>query len=277
MNPSCKKVLLSRQDFIYSCTAFSAFAGTFPENCVLLADTYDTLNSGIPNAIRVGKEMESRGQKLLGIRLDSGDLAYLSKKAREMLDNEGLDYVKIVASNQLDEHVIKSLTEQSAPIDVFGVGTSLVTGMGAGALDGVYKLCMISGNPSLKVSDNITKITLPGKKTVYRFRDDQGMFVADGIALDEETGSDIIYHPFETGKSTDISRCKKEQLIHKVMDKGRMISGSKSPDQISEYLKSRLDCLPEEQKRFMNPHIYKVGISSPLLALRQKLAGKVKS
>jgi len=198
----------------------------------------------------------------------------LSKKGREMLDSEGLDYVKIVASNQLDEYVIKSLMEQSAPIDVFGVGTALVTGMGAGALDGVYKLCQINGKQTLKISDNITKITLPGKKSSYRFRDDKGMFTADGIALDEETDFDIIHHPFEAGKSSNISGCKQEQLIHKVMNKGRKESGKKSPGKISEYAQSRLQFLPGEQKRFMNPHIYKVGISSQLLELRQKMTGK---
>jgi nicotinate phosphoribosyltransferase len=265
------------QSFEDEYTAFRTFARIFPENCVLLVDTYDTLKSGLPNAIKVGKEMERTGQKLFGIRLDSGDLAYLSKNGREMLDGEGLDYVKIVASNQLDEYVIKSLTEQSAPIDAFGVGTSLVTGMGAGALDGVYKLSQINGKPSLKISDNITKVTLPGKKAVYRFRDDNGMFTADGIALDEETDFDIIHHPFEAGKSSNISGCKKEQLIHKAMHKGRKISGAKTPGEVSEYTQSRLKFLPGEGKRFMNPHIYKVGISSQLLELRQKLTRKNKS
>ncbi|KPL16605.1 MAG: nicotinate phosphoribosyltransferase [Bacteroides sp. SM23_62] len=262
------------QSFEDEYTAFRTFANIFPENCILLADTYDTLKSGFPNAIKVGKEMERTGKQLFGIRLDSGDLAYLSKKGREMLDSEGLDYVKIVASNQLDEYVIKSLMEQSAPIDVFGVGTALVTGMGAGALDGVYKLCQINGKQTLKISDNITKITLPGKKSSYRFRDDKGMFTADGIALDEETDFDIIHHPFEAGKSSNISGCKQEQLIHKVMNKGRKESGKKSPGKISEYAQSRLQFLPGEQKRFMNPHIYKVGISSQLLELRQKMTGK---
>ena len=265
------------QSFGDEYTAFRTFASLFPENCILLADTYDTLKSGFPNAIKVGREMEKMGQKLYGIRLDSGDLAYLSKKGREMLDSEGLAYVKIVASNQLDEYVIKSLIDQSAPIDIFGVGTSLVTGMGAGALDGVYKLCRINGKPSLKISDNITKITLPGKKTLHRFRDDKGMFVADGIALDGETGFDVIHHPFEAGKASDISGCMKEQLIHKVMNRGRKASREKTPGEISEYAQSRLKLLPGEQKRFMNPHIYKVGISSKLLELRQKLTGKTKS
>jgi nicotinate phosphoribosyltransferase len=221
--------------------------------------------------------MEKKGQKLLGIRLDSGDLAYLSRKGRDMLDSEGLDYVKILASNQLDEYVIKSLNDQSAPIDVFGVGTSLVTGMGAGALDGVYKLGEINGKPRLKISDNITKTTLPGKKTLCRFRDDKGMFRADGIAADEETGLEIIHHPFEPGKSSNVSGWQRERLISKVMEKGRKATGKQTPGEVADYAQSRLKSLPGEHKRFMNPHVYKVGISSQLLELRQQLTGKNRS
>jgi nicotinate phosphoribosyltransferase len=260
------------QAFEDEITAFRTFAEIFPDNCILLADTYDTLNSGFPNAIKVAKEMEERGQNLLGIRLDSGDLAYLSKMGREMLDREGLPHVKIVASNQLDEYVIQSLNEQSAPIDVFGIGTSVVTGMGAGALDGVYKLCEFVGEPRLKISENITKTTLPGKKTLYRFREDKGMFIADGIALDEETGFETIHHPFETGKSSSVLKWEREQLMIKVMDKGQKVFLPKTPAEISEYAHSRLKSLPGEQKRFMNPHVYKVGISSQLLELRKRLA-----
>lgn len=265
------------QSFQDEYTAFSAFAGIFPENCILLADTYDTLGSGIPNAIRVAKEMAGTDQRLLGIRLDSGDLAYLSKKARRMLDGEGLPYVKIIASNQLDEYVIQSLTDQSAPIDIFGVGTSLVTGMGAGALDGVYKLCMVRGKPTLKVSDNTAKTTLPGKKALYRFSNSRGMFVADGIALEDETGFDTIHHPSDTGKSSKISCNNKESLFHKVMAGGSKESASKSVEEVSEYVRSRWTLLPEEQQRFMNPHVYKVGISSKLRDLKQSLEKEAKS
>ena len=130
--------------------SFRDFAAVRPDDCVLLVDTYDTLKSGVPNAITVGKEMEKKGQKLKGIRLDSGDLAWLAKKSRSMLDEAGLSYVKIAASNQLDENVIQSLLRQGAPIDFFGVGTSLVTGRPDAALDGVYKLSFANGEPRLK-------------------------------------------------------------------------------------------------------------------------------
>ncbi len=129
--------------------AFRDFAKVRSENCVLLIDTYNTLKSGLPNAITVAKEMESRGEQLLGIRLDSGDLAYLSKKTREILDDANLEYVKIAASNQLDEYVIKSLKEQGAPIDIFGVGTNLVTGKPDAALGGVYKLAEYNDSPRI--------------------------------------------------------------------------------------------------------------------------------
>ncbi len=133
------------QSFEDELSAFRQFSRTFPENCILLVDTYDTLRTGVPNAIKVAKEMEREGNKLSGIRLDSGDLAYLSKNARKMLDDEGLQYVKIIASNQLDEYVIRSLREQNAPIDSFGVGTNLITGKKDAALDGVYKLVHSDG------------------------------------------------------------------------------------------------------------------------------------
>lgn len=264
------------QSFSDELTAFRIFAEKFPDSCILLVDTYDTLKSGVPNAITVGLEMQKEGKKLLGIRLDSGDLAYLSKRSRQMLDNAGLEYVQIVASNQLDEYVIKSLEDQRAPIDTFGVGTALVTGKGEGALDGVYKLSMINGKPSLKISENVTKTTLPGKKRIYRFRDEKGMFAADGIALEEESSLEIMYHPFETKKSIPVSTYSREEITKKVMEKGKIRVDPKSPESISVFSQSRLANLPEEHKRFMNPHIYKVGISKRLLDLREKLAGKGK-
>jgi nicotinate phosphoribosyltransferase len=262
------------QSFTDELTAFRTFAESYPENCILLVDTYNTLISGVPNAIRVGREMESRGKKLKGVRLDSGDLAYLSKKVRGMLDDAGLGYIRIVASNQLDEYVIKSLLDQQAPIDIFGVGTALVTGQGAGALDGVYKLSSINGQPCLKVSDNIRKTTLPGKKNVYRFFDDRGRFVADGISLEREKELVTIHHPFEPGKSTRVAGFRQESIMKKMMAKGRILNGIKFPGDNYNYLRSRLACLPEEHLRFMNPHEYKVGISSDLLQLKNELTAR---
>lgn len=259
------------QSFDDELTAFRTFARLFPEQCILLVDTYDTLNSGIPNAIKVAQEMEKEGKQLSGIRLDSGDLAYLSKKARKMLDLAGLGSVQIVASNQLDEEVISSLLEQSAPLDSFGVGTALVTGQGSGALDGVYKLSMIGGKPTMKLSETLVKTTLPGQKSLYRYTDGDGCFRADGLAPETEEDFGTIYHPFETGKSTSVAEYKREPLFRRLMENGKKTTPPETPEQISEYVASRLGQLPEEHRRFLNPHIYRVGISPALLRIRDRM------
>lgn len=255
-------------------TAFRAFARAFPERCILLVDTYDTLRSGLPHAITVGREMDARGERLYGIRLDSGDLAYLSKKARAMLDDAGLHGVRIIVSNQLDEHVIKSLIEQGSPVDGFGVGTRLVTGHPDGALDGVYKLSLSNEAPRLKLSETMEKISLPGRKKVFRCFDEAGLFSGDCIALDEEQQVDMMYHPHHPEMSRDLNTYRKEPLLRKVMDKGTVILESKTPEQIAGYCRTRLGQLPGEHQRFENPHVYKVGISRKLKDLRAELIAK---
>lgn len=257
--------------------SFREFAQAFPEKCVLLVDTYDTLRSGIPNAITVAREMEERGQQLFGVRLDSGDLAYFSKKSRQMLNEAGLEGVKILVSNQLDEHVIKSLNEQDAPIDAFGVGTRLIIGREDAALDGVYKLSQCNGRPSLKISENIEKVILPSNKKVFRYFDEQNMMYADGIALEEEDNIQTIYHPHDNRKSSDVSFYRKEKLHAQVMKSGQVTAERKSPKEINAYLRSRFSSLPQEHLRFENPHVYKVGISSALQQLRDQLLEEKKS
>lgn len=207
-------------------TAFREFAMNRPQNCTLLVDTYDTLNSGVPNAIIVGKEMEKRGQRLTGIRLDSGDLAYLSKVTRRMLDEAGLDYVKITASNQLDEWVIKSLLEQGAAIDVFGVGTSLVTAPPDAALDGVYKLAFADGKPRIKISENLKKVTLPGKKQVFRaYHSDGSLAGADIVAFDEENSFSKMIHPFDPLQHLQLHAFQFKPVLHLVMENGKVLPG----------------------------------------------------
>jgi len=253
-------------------TAFRDFAEGRPENCVLLVDTYNTLKSGIPNAIKIAKEMEERGQKLFAVRLDSGDLSYFAKESRKMLDAAGLGYVKIAASNQLDEHVIKSLLEQQAPIDIFGVGTNLVTGDPDGALDGVYKLAFSAGKPRIKISESIIKITLPHKKQVFRIKDENGKCIgADAIGLYHEDNIQEMHHPFEPYKSMNLKYYKLEALLELVMDKGKVLQKKRSLSEISEYSIARLSELPIEYKRFNNPHIYKIGISELLKEERDQL------
>ncbi|MFW5832447.1 MAG: nicotinate phosphoribosyltransferase [Prolixibacteraceae bacterium] len=258
-------------------SAFRDFAKGQPDNCVLLVDTYDTLKSGLPNAVKVGKEMEKRGEKLKGIRLDSGDLAYLAKKSRQMLDDAGLDYVKIAASNQLDEHVIKSLLEQKAPLDLFGVGTNLVIGRPDAALDGVYKLSFAHGKPRIKLSETKEKITLPHKKQVYRITDNKGNWIgADAVALRDEKELKTMHHPFEPGKSMQIENCQKEALLDLVMENGKRKVKKRPLKEISEYRQVRQDLLPDEYKRIINPHIYKIGITNGLKSVRDKLIEEYK-
>lgn len=260
------------ESFDSEAEAFRAFARARPGNCIFLVDTYDTLHSGVPNAIMVAKEMESQGHRAAGIRLDSGDLAWLSKTARKMLDDSGLSYMKIIASNQLDEYVIKSLLEQDAPIDIFGVGTRLVTGQPDAALDGVYKLSMAGAKPRLKISDNLQKITLPGIKQVHRVLDGNAHFFgADAITLSDENDVDTIYNPFEPGQFLAISDFRKEPLFRKVMANGRQLNSPPTLQEIGSYARQRLDLLPPEFKRFENPHSYKSGVSKKLLDLRYKL------
>ncbi len=255
-------------------TAFRKFAEAHPENCTLLVDTYNTLKSGIPNAIIIAKEMMQKGQALQAIRLDSGDLAYLSKKGRRMLDEAGLEKVQIVVSNQLDEYLIKSLLDQKAPIDVFGVGTSLATGQPDAALDGVYKLSEVNGEPKIKLSENIQKVTLPGAKQVYRYKDESGNFIADAIGLAKDGAPQTMIHPYDAEKSMKLNTVMAAPLLSKVMVNGRSLLNGYEPKDLAAYSKMRLQLLPEEHKRFNNPHIYKVGISEPLHQLRNDLRKK---
>ncbi|HLF20376.1 MAG TPA: nicotinate phosphoribosyltransferase [Bacteroidota bacterium] len=264
------------QSFDDELNAFRKFAEFYPDKCVLLVDTYNTLRSGIPNAIIVAKELEAKGHRLLGIRLDSGDLAYLSKHAREMLDQSGLKYVKIAVSNQLDEYIIRSLLQQGAPIDIFGVGTRLVTGQESAALDGVYKLSMYNGKPRLKFSENYEKTTLPGVKKTIRYANDDETFYADGVALEPETSVDNIVHPFLSGQRSIVKEYKCEQLFSVVMKEGRSASDGFSPQNSAQYAKERLSRLAPEHKRFEFPHTYKVGISPEVLNLRSKLMEDLK-
>lgn len=257
-------------------TAFREFAEWQPENCTLLVDTYDTLKSGIPNAIIVAMEMKEKGQQLQGVRLDSGDLAYLSKKARRMLDDAGFHNVQIVVSNQLDEYLIKSLLEQKAPIDVFGVGTSLATGQPDAALDGVYKLGEINGKPKIKLSENIQKVTLPGIKQVYRFTDEEGRFVADAIALANDGIPNQMIHPYDPEKSMPLNTKLASPLLHQIMENGKSFLQQYEPKDVAAFSQKRLQLLPEEHKRFNNPHIYKVGISESLHQLRSDLRKEYK-
>lgn len=265
------------QSFDDELSAFRHFAETWPDNCTLLVDTYSTLNSGIPNAIKIAGEMETAGHRINGIRLDSGDLAYLAKQSRKMLDDAGLGYVKIFASNQLDEFVIRSLLEQKAPIDGFGVGTSLVTGQPDAALDGVYKLALAYGKSRIKLSENTAKITLPGKKQVHRMYDsNRRPLGADVVALWEEKDLQEMHHPNYDHKSMGLENCTGEPLLLPVMENGKRTRPPMSVTEIAAFSKDKVGELPDEYKRFDNPHIYKVGLSKALKKQRDQLIKSMK-
>lgn len=259
--------------------AFCAYAKVFPDTCLLLVDTYDTLKSGVPNAIRVFDELKEKGHKPVGIRLDSGDLAYLSKRAREMLDDAGHPDVRIFASSDLDETVIRDLKAQGAKIDVWGVGTKLITSDGQPALGGVYKLAaeVIGGEmiPKIKLSDNIAKMTNPGYKTVFRFYDKEGMAIADLIALEGEAFDGAkpltLYHPEQPYKTMTISDFTVRKLLVPLFIDGKQVYAPPAADKSAAHARRELGTFWEEIKRLLNPHIYKVDISDRLYDLKQKL------
>lgn len=252
-------------------TAFRVFAKVHGSNTILLLDTYDTLHSGLPNAIVVGRELAAQGQRLAGVRLDSGDLAYLSREVRNALDAAGLHDVKIVVSNQLDEYVIRSLLEQGAPIDIFGVGTALAAGLPDGALDGVYKLAECSGKPRMKYTAGLTKQTLPGRKTVSRYCDADGWFRGDAIHFVDEPPPDRIIDPHDPTRRFSLAHLKPEPLLKLVMANGQLVAPLPDVHAAAAHARAQADRLPPEHRRFENPHIYKVGISPRLAAMRDEL------
>lgn len=263
--------------------AFRAYAEIFPTSCLLLVDTYDTLRSGVPNAITVFNELREKGCRPVGIRLDSGDLAYLSKKARQMLDDAGHPDTKIFASGDLDETVIRDLKAQGAKIDVWGVGTKLITSLDCPALGGVYKLAaeIIDGvvYPKIKLSENVVKLTNPGYKKVFRLYDKKnGMTLADLIALDDETIDETkplrIVHPEQRYKTKLLTNFSVREMLVPLFVNGEQVYASPAVSEIQAYSRRELATFWEESKRLLNPHEYKVDLSDKLYELKQKLIGE---
>lgn len=261
--------------------AFRAYAEIYPGNAVLLIDTYNTLESGINNAIIVGKELAAKGYSF-GVRLDSGDIDYLTRKVRERLDNAGFPDAKIVVSNELDETIIEHLKSSKAPIDMWGVGTKLVTGGDEAAFTGVYKLAAMRSGTSekavMKVSDNPEKSTNPGRKNLYRLYDESGTARLDLITLDEETpetGTVITAnHPMGDYRKLTIQPAMVEPLLSKVMENGKTVSGQPNLRSSQEYMAKRLESFDTTYLRQLNPHVYKVSISTKLRELKLGLIKK---
>ncbi|BCA79250.1 nicotinate phosphoribosyltransferase [Desulfuromonas sp. AOP6] len=262
--------------------AFRAYAECFPDSCVLLVDTYDTLKSGLPNALIVARELREKGYQMLGVRLDSGDLAYLSKAARRMFDEAGFPELKIVASNELDEYIIRSIRDEGGQIDIYGVGTKLATcaGEGGGALGGVYKLVRLADQPKLKVTSDIAKATLPDRKHLWRALDSQGNFLMDIIAREEEIvkpGQEV-YDPTNPARRKILAEnVTLENVRQTVMDAGQKCYNPEPLERLSERCADQLRRLPEGSLRLFNPHRYKVSISPQLHELRNHLMETVQS
>ncbi|MDO4594238.1 MAG: nicotinate phosphoribosyltransferase [Tissierellia bacterium] len=270
------------QSFDSELEAFMTYAKTYPENCTLLVDTYDTLKQGIPNAIKVFKEVLEPKGYVGNIRIDSGDMAYLSKEARKLLDNAGFKDSKIVASNSLDEYKIQSLIKQNAKIDAYGVGERLITAKSEPVFGGVYKLVAIKDKeserlkPKIKVSENVEKITTPGFKEVYRIYDkESGKAEADYITImDEKIDEEkplVIFDPNFTWKMKRLENYKLRKMKVKVFENGKQIYKTPSLTKINEYCKKEVSSLWDEVKRFDQPHNYYVDLSHKLWDLKQKL------
>lgn len=269
------------QTFDSEYEAFAAYARSFPDNTVLLVDTYNTIKTGIPNAIRVAHEvLEPMGKRLKGIRIDSGDLTYLTVQARDMLDKAGLTDCKIAVSNALDEYIIRDLIQQGASIDSFGVGERLITSRAEPVFGGVYKLSAIERDgkllPKMKFSENAGKITNPGDKEVWRFYDrTSGKALADLISLVGETIDDSgdfeIFDPMHTWKRKTISNFTARKLMIQVFEGGHQKYVHQPIEQIREYCAAELDKLWESIKRFDNPQTYFVDLSYKLWELKEKM------
>lgn len=267
------------QSFDSEYEAFKAYAESFPDACTLLVDTYNTLESGIPNAIKVYENvLKPMGKKLAGIRIDSGDLAYLTKKTREMLDAHGLYDTKIVVSNSLDEYLITSLLNQGAPIDSFGVGENMITAKSNPVFGGVYKLVAMEKcgkiEPKIKISDNIEKTTNPHFKKIYRLYDQNNKIITDLVCVHDEekpTGTIVLKDPDSPWITKTISNFKARELKVKMVENGKIIHNFKTIPQTRAYVQEELSTLWDEAKRLVNPHTYILNLSDKLTDIKNDL------
>ncbi len=261
--------------------AFKKYAELYPNACMLLVDTYSVLKSGVPNAIRVFDEvLKPQGKRPLGIRIDSGDIAYLSKKARRMLDEAGYPDCTICASNSLDEYLVRDLISQGARVDSFGIGENMITAKSDPVFGGVYKLAAVknedgSYQPKIKISESSEKLTIPGLKKVWRIFDGDGKAMADYITLyDEEVSTEhgiTLFDPVETWKERTYVNCTAKCISTPIYVQGKRVYESPSLQQIKSFCKEQLSTLWDEVKRFENPHGYYVDLSQKLWDTRQEL------
>lgn len=259
--------------------AFRNYASVFPDNSILLVDTYDTLHSGIVNAIACAKQLSAKNKHLAGIRLDSGDLADLSKKVRKILDDEGLEYVKIVASNDLDEYRMHDLLQQGAPIDIFGVGTRLATGFGESALSGVYKMTAIENDgvfvPKMKVSDELSKGTLPSRKNVYRYFDTSNRMSFDVMSGGNELAPAGDVYDVKGNRYSIDEHLTAQSMLIPIIRQGRLIYSCPSLEDIQHHCLANVLSVPEEIRGLFHPGNYEVFISSELFHLADSMRAQI--
>lgn len=261
--------------------AFRAYARIYPDGCTFLVDTYNVLKSGVPNAIKVfNEEVVPKGFRPKGIRIDSGDITYLSKQARKMLDQDGFSDCQIIASNSLDEFIIRDILMQGAQVDLFGVGERLITAKSDPVFGGVYKLAAIEENgkiiPKIKLSENAGKITNPASKQVWRLFDrDSGKAIADLLTTDEEiidqNAAYELFDPEYTWKKKTVDNFRAEKLLTRIFDRGVCVYENPDLRDIQSYCRQQIDTLWDEVKRFENPHKYYVDLSKPLWDIKDKL------
>ena len=267
-------------------TAFKTYAEKYPDSCMLLVDTYNVLKSGIPNAIKVFDEiLKPLGKRPLGIRIDSGDITYITKKARKMLDDAGYSDCKICISNSLDEYLIRDMIFQGAKVDTYGVGERLITASSEAVFGGVYKLSAVEKNgeiiPKIKISENASKITIPGVKIPWRLYDrETGKAIADVITTgNEKISSDEpyeIFDPNHTWKRKVVDNFVAKKLQVKIYEKGKLVYEVPKVKEIAEHCKEQVDSLWDEVTRFENPHTYYVDLSEELWNLRHSLLNKLR-
>lgn len=262
--------------------SFERYAELYPESTILLIDTYSTLHSGIESAITVGKKMKAQGRSF-GVRLDSGDLEYLSKKVRRKLDEAGLSDATITASNELSEEIVHQLVTSGCPIDSWGVGTNMVTGGDDSSLTGVYKLAAKqSGSamiPTIKLSNQPSKTTNPGLKQLYRFFDDDDSPIADLITLEDENiepgNRYIFHHPDLSARSFELSRyARVEPMLKPCMENGKRTFEPKSLQELQSHCVRSLDHIDHTYKRIINPHVFKVSLSTELAELKREMVSR---
>ena len=262
--------------------AFKTYCEIYPDNAVLLVDTYNTLKSGIPDAIRAFNEvLRPRGITKCGIRLDSGDMAYLTRRARKMLDDAGWPECRISVSNSLDEFIIQDILQQGACIDMFGVGERLITAESDPVFGGVYKLAAVENDkgeiiPKIKVSENVIKITNPHFKKLYRFYGrDTGKAIADYLCVWDETVDDsqniVIFDPEATWKEKEVYNFEARELMVPIFKDGKLVYNRPTLDEIQAYCRQQVDTLWDEVKRFDNPHNYYVDLSQKLWNIKNEL------